>query len=269
MATSSPAELRPRRSHRAQSRRVSPAESECDQITVIVAVPLIERGQPRAHLAAGRGAKAGVKILGAAPVITGQAGGAGDVVGGSEAVVRAGALVPVADLAGQAQGGGVLDSSLLSLPGSQHDPADTVERLGLAGPVTALPQQGQRSPVAVGRLLIAALPLIGDSEVREQTGLTGPVTAQPEQGQRLLVASGRLLSPALPFVDGTEVGQCDGLTCPVTDLTGGCQCPPVAAGRLLVLRSPPLPRLPGPAHQPGRARWPSDGQARPALLPAR
>ena len=55
---------------------------------MIVAVPLIERGQPRAHLAAGRGAKAGVKILGAAPVITGQAGVAGDVVGGSEAVVR-------------------------------------------------------------------------------------------------------------------------------------------------------------------------------------
>jgi hypothetical protein len=55
---------------------------------VIAPVPLVERGQPHAHLAVLRGAQAGVKIQGAAPVITGQAGVAGDVVGGSEAVVR-------------------------------------------------------------------------------------------------------------------------------------------------------------------------------------
>ena len=143
---------------------------------MIAPARLAERGQPDLHLAVLRDAKVGVKIQGAAPVIAGQAGVAGDVVGGSEAVVRAGALVPVADLAGQAQGGGVLDASLLSLPGSQHDLADTVERLGLTCPVTDLTGGCQCPPVAAGRLLVLALAPPDDAQVGQGGGLGRAVT---------------------------------------------------------------------------------------------
>lgn len=50
---------------------------------MIAPARLAERGQPDLHLAVLRDAKVGVKIQGAAPVIAGQPGVAGEVVGGS------------------------------------------------------------------------------------------------------------------------------------------------------------------------------------------
>src|SRR5277367_6018245 len=102
-----------------------------------------------------------------------QAGISDRVQRGGEAVVGAGLLVGLAELARQRQGGGVGDLGLVRPAGGEQDLGHAVARLGLAGPVAGLPEQRQRPLVAADGLLVAALPLVGATEVGQRASLAG------------------------------------------------------------------------------------------------
>jgi hypothetical protein len=82
-------------------------------------------------------------------VTAGLAEVAGGVAGVAEAVVGAGLLVLVADVASQAERGGVLRAGVTGLAGGEQDLTEAVERLGFTGSVTRFPVQGE------GRLKMA------------------------------------------------------------------------------------------------------------------
>ena len=87
------------------------------------------------------------------PVVMGRTGVTGGVVGAGEAVVGAGLLVLLADLAGQAERGGVLGAGIAGEAGGEEHFAQAVECLGFTGPFADLTEQGQGLLVAVDRTL--------------------------------------------------------------------------------------------------------------------
>ena len=200
------------------------------------------------------------------------------VQGGGEAVVGAGLLVGLAELARQRQGGGVGDPRLVRPAGGEQDLGHAVARLGLAGPVAGLPEQREGPLVAADRLLEQALPLVGAAEVGQRAGLAGqvaglrtpPAPAGTSRRRARTAPPGRRRSPGCqvpaprrsarrrsdrrpgpaggsarpagsgPVVrDGAEVGQRGGLAPAVADRGRRGQRPLVVVGRLLVAALPP------------------------------
>jgi hypothetical protein len=85
------------------------------------------------------GAELGIKGEGLLPVAACPAEVAGGIVGVAEAVVGAGPLVLVTDLAAQAERRGVLGASTARIPGDEQDLTEAVERVGFTGLVADLP----------------------------------------------------------------------------------------------------------------------------------
>lgn len=124
----------------------------------------------RANLISLGGAEAGVEAEGFLPVAAGPIWVVGDMVGAGQAVVCAGLLVPVAELAGQAEGGGVLDAGVFGLASGDEDFTEPVERVGLNRPVAVLAGHGQGFPEMAGCMLVAVLPQFGKAEVAQHVG---------------------------------------------------------------------------------------------------
>jgi hypothetical protein len=88
-------------------------------------------------------AEAGVEGEGLCPVIAGLAGPGQRVIGAGEAVVRAGLLVLVADIAGYLARGSVVGAGAAGLVGREMRLAEAVQCVGFTGPVADLLVQGQ------------------------------------------------------------------------------------------------------------------------------
>ena len=95
-----------------------------------------------ANLVSFRDAEVGVQGEGLLPVRAGLAGVKHGLVAAGEAVMGTGVLVFRADLAGQAERGGVLYAGLAGLPGGQEDFSEAVERISLLLPPADLACHG-------------------------------------------------------------------------------------------------------------------------------
>jgi hypothetical protein len=131
------------------------------------------------------------------PVVPGAVGVAAGVVGVGEAVVGAGLLVPVADLLGDGERGGVLGTGMAGSAIGEKGLAQAVERGGLAATVPDLAEQGEGLLVVVGGLPVAAQPPMDYTEIGQRVALADPVVGLAEQGEGLLVVIGC----GLPTVD--------------------------------------------------------------------
>ena len=103
-------------------------------LTVVV----VWRLEPGADLIGFGDAKFGVEGEGFLPVARGLIEVAGGMMGVAEAVVGASLLVPVADLAGQAERCGMPGAGIVRLAGEQEHFAESVQCLGLTGLVADL-----------------------------------------------------------------------------------------------------------------------------------
>jgi hypothetical protein len=116
----------------------------------------LRRGEPGADVVGLGVAEFGVEGEGLLPVVAGLAGVAGGVEGVSEAVVGAGLLEFVADLAGHAERDGVLGAGIFGLADDEEGIAEAVERLGFTGSFAELAEQRQGLLMVADGLLAAA-----------------------------------------------------------------------------------------------------------------
>jgi len=91
------------------------------------------------------------------PVVAGLAGAVQGVVGMDEAVVCAGLLVRVADVAGYLARGGVVGAGAAGLAGREKCFTEAVQCVGFTGPVADLLVQGQGLLEMISGLLVSAL----------------------------------------------------------------------------------------------------------------
>jgi len=161
-------------------------------------------------------------------VVAGEGGLAERGVDAAEAGVGARLLAAGADVAGDAEGGGVPVACLGGAIGGVGGFAEAVECPCLQVAVTGVAGQGEGLLVVVGGLVGPTEAGVDDAEAVQRVGLTGPVADLLEQFQGLLVLTSGLHMPALALPDQAQADQRVPLSGPVTEL-------PVHGQRLLVV----------------------------------
>jgi hypothetical protein len=143
-----------------------------------------ERLELRAGVIGVGQAELGVVSQRMSPVAARLAQVAAGLVAASQAGVRAGLFVPVANPAGHGARGRVLDDRLAGQADGEQDFTGAVERRGLGRQVAYLAGQLQGQLVVFGRLLITAAPEVEKAELSQHLGLPLAVTSFAEAGQR-------------------------------------------------------------------------------------
>jgi hypothetical protein len=130
------------------------------------------------------GAEFCIEIEGLLPVVAGLARVADRVMTASDAIMGAGLLVPVADLAGHCKGVVVLGAGRPVQARARQGFPETVERCGFGGSVADFTEEGKGLTVESGSLLIAGLSLQDMARVLQRIGFTAPVAELAKDRQR-------------------------------------------------------------------------------------
>ena len=131
------------------------------------------------------GAQLGVQGEGFPPVLTGLLRSAVGLMGGGQALTRAGLLVVVLGLVGHLERGGVLSPGGGGAAGGEQHLAEAVQREGPGGQVAGLRADAERLAEQVAGPLVVTLPEPDQAECGQGLGFADPVADFPEQRERL------------------------------------------------------------------------------------